>query len=145
LIYPIVTIFIIWTVSGHVGPAEAALGLKSDLPGWSRAVMAAAVAFQGFAIWRVLRTAGWKSLAWLVVTFAIASAFVALGAIAGAFPFAGVVAVIVAVAYSSCVLPCAQEPAGTLRFARPCNTRRDKPGHDEIRDLARPTVRQTAL
>ena len=26
LLYPIVTIFIIWAVSGHVGPAEAALG-----------------------------------------------------------------------------------------------------------------------
>jgi hypothetical protein len=30
LIYPIATIFIIWTISGHVGPAEAALGLKAD-------------------------------------------------------------------------------------------------------------------
>lgn len=101
LIYPIVTVFMIWTISGHVGPAEAALGLKSGLPGWSRAVMAAAVAFQGFAIWRFLRTTGWRSLAWLAITFAVASAFVALGAVAGAFPFAGVVAVIVAVALVS--------------------------------------------
>src|SRR5262249_860226 len=31
LIYPIASIFIIWAVSGHVGPAEAAFGLKSDL------------------------------------------------------------------------------------------------------------------
>jgi hypothetical protein len=36
LIYPIVTIFLIWAVSGHVGPAEAALGSTSDLPGWRR-------------------------------------------------------------------------------------------------------------
>jgi len=91
LIYPIVTIFMIWTVSGHVGPAEAALGLKSDLPGWSRGFMAAAVAFQGFAIWRFLRTAGWISFGWLAATFAVASAFVAFGAVAGASPFAGAV------------------------------------------------------
>ena len=97
LIYPIVTIFMIWAVSGHVGPAEAALGLKSGLPGWSRGVMAAAVAFQGFAIWRFFRTSGWKSWTWLAVTFAVASAFVALGAVAGAFPFAGFVAVMVAI------------------------------------------------
>jgi len=32
LIHPIATIFYIWAVSGHVGPAEAALALKPDLP-----------------------------------------------------------------------------------------------------------------
>jgi hypothetical protein len=31
--YPIATIFLIWAISGHVGPAEAALGLQPDLPG----------------------------------------------------------------------------------------------------------------
>jgi hypothetical protein len=36
LIYPIATILVIWAVSGHVGPAEAALHLKSNLPGWQR-------------------------------------------------------------------------------------------------------------
>jgi hypothetical protein len=36
LIYPIVTISMIWAVSGHVGPAEAALELKADLAGWQR-------------------------------------------------------------------------------------------------------------
>jgi hypothetical protein len=36
LVYPIVIIFIIWAVSGHVGPAEAALGLKANLAGWRR-------------------------------------------------------------------------------------------------------------
>jgi hypothetical protein len=45
LIYPIVTIFIIWAVSGHVGPAEDALDLRSDIAGWRRglAMVAAAV------------------------------------------------------------------------------------------------------
>ena len=35
-VYPIVTIFVIWVISGHVGPAEAALGMKSQIPGWRR-------------------------------------------------------------------------------------------------------------
>jgi hypothetical protein len=45
LIYPIVTIFVIWVASGHVGPAEAALGLKPDPGGWQGVVAALAVAF----------------------------------------------------------------------------------------------------
>lgn len=36
LLYPIVTIFIIWVASGHVGPAEHALHLPSGLPGSRR-------------------------------------------------------------------------------------------------------------
>jgi hypothetical protein len=101
LIYPIATIFVIWAVSGHVGPSEAALGLKPDLPGWSRGLMAVAVAFQCFTIWRFDRTKGWKSLVWLVVAFAVASAFAAAGAVAGAVPVAGVFAAVVAVAFAS--------------------------------------------
>jgi hypothetical protein len=36
LIYPIVTIFIIWAISGDVGPAETALGLEPDISSWAR-------------------------------------------------------------------------------------------------------------
>jgi hypothetical protein len=32
LIYPVATIFLIWAVSGHVGPAEAAFRLNPDVP-----------------------------------------------------------------------------------------------------------------
>jgi hypothetical protein len=46
LIYPIVTIFVIWTVSGHVGPAEAALHLKPDLADWRRGLAAAGIWFR---------------------------------------------------------------------------------------------------
>jgi hypothetical protein len=53
LVYPIATIFIIWAVSGHDGPAEKALGLAPNVPGWSRGFAAAAAAFEGFAIWSV--------------------------------------------------------------------------------------------
>jgi len=48
LVYPAATIFLIWAVSGHSGPAETALGLKLDLPGWRRGialVLLAACAF----------------------------------------------------------------------------------------------------
>jgi hypothetical protein len=44
-IYLIATIFLIWAISGHVGPAEEALALKPNLPGWSRALAAAARIF----------------------------------------------------------------------------------------------------
>jgi hypothetical protein len=53
LVYPIATIFIIWAVSGRAGPAETALGLKPNVPGWSRGFAAAVAAFEGFAIWGV--------------------------------------------------------------------------------------------
>lgn len=36
LIYPIATIFIVWAVSGHVGPAESALHLSPRLITWQR-------------------------------------------------------------------------------------------------------------
>ena len=45
LIYPVATIFAIWAVSGHVGPAEAALGLEPNLLGWQRSLAAASVIF----------------------------------------------------------------------------------------------------
>ena len=64
LIYPIATIFVIWAISGHVGPAEAALGLKPDISGWSRGFAAAAMGFQA---WHgaSCRTKGRKSCVWI--------------------------------------------------------------------------------
>jgi hypothetical protein len=109
LIYPIATIFVIWVVSGHVGPAETALDLKPDLPAWRRAFAAAAAAFFVFAGWRVMRTKGRKSLAWfsgmlagtVPVTWAVggAFAFAAVGALAVTSPFGGASAVATAVAF----------------------------------------------
>jgi hypothetical protein len=51
LIYPIATIFLIWAIFGHVGPAEAALGLKPDIPGWARGLSAGATGLLGFVVW----------------------------------------------------------------------------------------------
>jgi hypothetical protein len=65
LFYPVATIFIIWAVSGHVGPAEAALRLKPDLSGWNRGVAAAGIGFTIFAWWRS-QDEGWRGrLRWL--------------------------------------------------------------------------------
>ena len=64
LIYPIVTIFIIWAVSGHAGPAEMALGLKPNVGGWSRGLVTAAAAFMGFATWRFSRGEAQKWAVW---------------------------------------------------------------------------------
>jgi hypothetical protein len=50
-LYPIFTIFVIWAVSGHVGPAEAALRLKPGLSGWNRGVAAAGIGLF-FVAWR---------------------------------------------------------------------------------------------
>jgi hypothetical protein len=43
LIYPIVTIFLIWAISDNVGPAEAALGFQRDFPAWRKVLAVAAI------------------------------------------------------------------------------------------------------
>jgi hypothetical protein len=43
LVYPIATIYIIWAVSGHVGPAEAALQLSPGFLGWKRVFLVASL------------------------------------------------------------------------------------------------------
>jgi len=60
LIYPIATIFFIWILSGHVGPAEAALQLQSEVLSWQRALIAAAILLSSCAIWGASRIKGRK-------------------------------------------------------------------------------------
>jgi hypothetical protein len=36
LFYPVLAVWVIWAVSGHVGMAEAALHLQTNIPGWER-------------------------------------------------------------------------------------------------------------
>lgn len=94
LIYPIVMIFVIWVISGHVGSAEAALHLKPDL--WQRGLAAALVGFPIFAGRRAMRREGWrKFLAWLAVALV---AVAAVSVVASAAVGAAVVAFTVAVA-----------------------------------------------
>lgn len=95
-IYPLTTIMVIWTVSGHVGPAEAVLRLRPDLPGWWRALQVGAVALEVIAIWKVMKTTGWRSVGWGITcgALAVATSVSLAGAVAvgGAFLLAGVAA-----------------------------------------------------
>jgi hypothetical protein len=84
LIYPMTIIFIIWTMSGHVGPAESALGLNSHLSIGRRGLMAALIALSAFATWRGRRMENLKSLFWVGVAFAGLGAVTYAGALAGA-------------------------------------------------------------
>jgi hypothetical protein len=91
LLYPIVTIFVIWAISGDGGPAQAALGLNPNVPGWSRGLAAAVMGFSSFAIWRGVRARGWKSRVWIAVAGvgAVAVAVVLAVVLAVVFVFAG--------------------------------------------------------
>jgi hypothetical protein len=101
------TIFVVWAISGHVGPAEAALGLNPAFPGWWRVLAAVAIGFSSFVFWRGVRARGGKSPVWITVgvTFAFVFAFTGIAgagagavALAVAFAFAGLSAGAVAVA-----------------------------------------------
>jgi hypothetical protein len=101
LFYPLATIFIIWAVSGHVGPAEAALGLMTDMVGWQRGVVVGLTGLSIVSLWRAMRTKRFKSVVmWTVVAFgsAIAGAVSVGGGVAVALGGAGAVASVVAVA-----------------------------------------------
>jgi hypothetical protein len=80
-LYPIFTIFVIWAVSGHVGPAEAALRLKPGLSGWNRGVAAAGIGLF-FVAWRRFGEQGWGALRWLAA--AGLGAAIAIGAVGNA-------------------------------------------------------------
>jgi len=85
LIYPIATIFIIWAISGHVGPAETALGLNDNLSAWRRGLASALIGLSLFAAWRARRTKGMKSMFWVAFAVAVAIVF----ALAVTFAVAG--------------------------------------------------------
>jgi hypothetical protein len=72
LIYPVVTIFGIWAISGHVGPAEAALRLRPDLPGWQRGLATAGVVLCLVAWARVSGSNDWSRIVWVLVFFGAA-------------------------------------------------------------------------
>ncbi len=59
LFYPIGTILVIWSISGHVGPAEAALHLPPNSPGWQRWLLPTMVGFSGwFGVFLIGRAIG---------------------------------------------------------------------------------------
>jgi hypothetical protein len=83
LIYPVAAIFIIWAASGHVGPAETALHLKSDLPGWQRGLAAGAVGFLFLPWWRYVPNMLWAFFGGVVAS-ALALSLLYAGLLAGA-------------------------------------------------------------
>jgi hypothetical protein len=92
LIYPIVTIVLIWVISGHIGPAEAALHLPPGTSGWRRAAGVVLIFLSSYAWSRCYRAEGWvKKFAWF------AAALVSVSAVAGVLAVAVAVAVALAV------------------------------------------------
>jgi hypothetical protein len=79
LLYPIAMLLVMWAVSGHVGPAERALGLERDVPGWQRALFVAAIGSIAFVWWRYVYTSGWIRLVWLIIGVAGVLAFASAG------------------------------------------------------------------
>ncbi len=61
LVYPIATIFLIWTISGHVGPAERAFGLTANLHVWQRLLVAATIGFSSNVYRHFILSIGRKS------------------------------------------------------------------------------------
>ncbi len=92
LFYPVATIFLIWVISGHVGPAEAALGLERDTEGWRRGLALIAVMTMIIAFWQATVKEGYLSFIWLGVAVAVAVHYAFVFAGAGAVAFAGAVA-----------------------------------------------------
>ena len=77
-IYPVVTILIIWAVSGQVGQAGEALLLKLDYSAWQRGLLVAGSVSVSIAMATQQRSKGWKLsfLCWvvaLVLSFAAAA------------------------------------------------------------------------
>jgi hypothetical protein len=99
LIYPIAMIFLIWAVSGHVGPAEAAIGLQKVVGAWRRllALGALASAAVALSIWL------WKENWTAFVCYPIGLTLIYLSTVAGAFDIAvaGAVALAFGVAFAS--------------------------------------------
>jgi hypothetical protein len=65
LVYPVTAIFLIWSISGHVGPAESALDFGPNVPDWKRGAFIALYAFGIFAVWRGKEPYTWKHAAWI--------------------------------------------------------------------------------
>lgn len=96
LIYPILTIFLIWGISGHVGPAEASLRLPEGVAPWRRVIAMLLLAGTIYSMWRFPRTTGWNFFLWFGVAVTLAGA--TTGATAGTGASVSLVFVAAAVA-----------------------------------------------
>jgi hypothetical protein len=87
LIYPMVTIVVVWLASGHAGPAEHALLMQEGLPGWRRGGSLVVWLLVALLFWRFYRPSavpvsgrGLLAFFFLYLVALTVSAFVALGA-----------------------------------------------------------------
>lgn len=97
-LYPVVVIFFCWTIAGHLGPAESALGLR-EANGWFRAGTTGSLVILGLSSSKFMRAVGLPKIFWGVACLsAITVAFDFAGAGAVAVSFASVV-VLFAVSY----------------------------------------------
>jgi hypothetical protein len=146
LIYPIGTIFTIWAISGHVGPAEAALHLQLGLPAWQRGLLGLAFAFLIFTSQRFVRgfrylrrpdrVRYWKGIAWgalgggvlLAACFAVGLGVTGLIILAGISGFNSALGLVVAgigigagvlataLAFGMAALSALERPASGIAF-----------------------------
>jgi hypothetical protein len=114
LVYPIAAIVLIWTVSNHIGPAEAALGLRAT-DDWLRVTTLAAIGLMAFAVRRCVYSERLR-LAWLITAYAAAVAVSVASASAGAVAFAGALGFAFAGA-GAFVVAVAVAVAGAFAFA----------------------------
>jgi hypothetical protein len=98
LIYPLATVYVIWIATGHVGPAEAALGLKADVQGWQRGVGAMSTGFSILAFWSAARSKGSKSVTWYAIAATIVLAVD--GSVAGARDIAVTIVLVITIILS---------------------------------------------
>lgn len=95
--YPIMTIFIVWAVSGEVGPAEQALRLTS-VDYWRRLAVIASLGATVFAYWHLPLPAQELELRWFVWHAALVVTSFVAGAVVVAIVGFSVVGLIVIVA-----------------------------------------------
>jgi hypothetical protein len=87
LLYPVAAIFVIWAVSGHVGPAEAALRLKPDIAWWQRGLAVAGAILCVVGALRVGTTQSIPSIG-LILLGAAATSFAGIPAVVLVLVFA---------------------------------------------------------
>ncbi|MGA9600428.1 MAG: hypothetical protein WBS22_09285 [Methylocystis sp.] len=101
LVYPILTLYLFWAISNHIGDAEAALGLTDTLEGWKRALAVASVAAVAGAFFQLLRLEVSLTNSILVIVFSLAAILAFTSA--GASVAAGYACLIVALVISGVV------------------------------------------
>jgi hypothetical protein len=123
LVYPIGTIFVMWVASGHVGPAERALGLPNYPSGWSRGGALVLLALSTSAYWRSVSSIRTSArLKWLLsgaIAGGIAAAVVGSSAVSITSVVVAIIAFSIGVGSGSGALALTATLAGVCGFDPP--------------------------